>query len=300
MCSAGLGSFKTHVSREVIPIDPTPSERTCLYPSVPDILHRLQFARPSVPRIHDCLLEGRDNFAEDRAAAAALLKQAPDLRLAVRDNRAFLTRAVEHLAARGFHAFLDLGCGLPANRNVYEIAARTNPRARVAYVDNDPMVAVHGRALLDVGEATTMIEADVRDLARIFADRHVASMLHGDEPVAVLAADLFPFVEETDSPAGIMKQLGEILPPRSVMVHSHLSSDGLDRFSVAAIEQVYAGTPSPGTLRSTEQIRGLFGGQWEITGPGVADVNRWLEEPTWRREPSRTATYVGGIVRVRS
>ncbi|MCA2228785.1 SAM-dependent methyltransferase [Nonomuraea aurantiaca] len=269
------------------------------YLPVPAILRRLDFTQPSVARIYDYLLKGRDNFAADRAAAEALLKQAPDLRESVRDNREFLTRAVEYLATQGISFFLDLGCGLPAQPNVYEIAARRIPRARVAYVDNDPMVAVHGRALLVVGEATAMIELDVRDPAKILADPYVAAMFGEDEPVAVLATDVFPFVEDADDPAAIMAELGEALPAGSVMVHSHLSSDGFDRRQIEAIEHVYAGTSARMTLRSTEQIRDLLGDRWEILAPGTTAVSRWFGPLPPLSEPPRSVTYVGGIVRVR-
>ncbi|MFC6370864.1 SAM-dependent methyltransferase [Nonomuraea thailandensis] len=99
-------------------------------------------------------------------------------------------------------------------------------RARVAYVDHDPMVAIHGRALLDVDEATTMIEADIRDLAKIFSDLHVSPMLHGDEPVVVLALDVFLFVGAAGDLAVIVETLGQVLPEGCVMAHSHLRSDG--------------------------------------------------------------------------
>ncbi|MBB3733954.1 SAM-dependent methyltransferase [Nonomuraea dietziae] len=269
------------------------------YPPVPSILRRLDFTKPSVARIYDHLLGGRDNLAVDRAAAGALLKQAPGLKESVRDNREFLTRAVEHLAAQGISFFLDLGCGLPAAQNVYEIVAGRTSQARVAYVDNDPMVVIHGRALLDVDEATTMIEADVRDLAKIFADPYVVSMLQEGKPVAVLATDVFPFVEEADDPAAIMAELGEALPAGSVMVHSHLSSDGLDQRQVAAIERVYAGTSARLTLRSSKQIADFLGDRWQVVAPGVTNVNRWLENLAPLNDPLRSGTYVGGIVQVR-
>jgi hypothetical protein len=269
------------------------------YPLVPAILRRLDFTKPSIARVYDHLLDGRDNFAVDRAVAAALLQQAPELKESVRHNREFLTRAVEHLAAQGIGFFLDLGCGLPALQNVYEIAVGRTPQARVAYVDNDTMVVIHGRALLDVGEATKMIEADVRDPAKIFADPYVESMLQEGEPVAVLATDVFPFVEEADDPAAIMAELGEALPAGSVMVHSHLSSDGFERRQIAAIERVYAGTPARLTLRSSEQIVDLLGDRWEVVAPGVTEVNRWFEDLAPLSDSLQSVMYVGGIVRVR-
>ncbi|MEV0168938.1 S-adenosyl methyltransferase [Nonomuraea fuscirosea] len=268
-------------------------------PPAPAVPRRLDFTKAGVARVYDYLRNGQDNFAVDRAAATALLKQAPDLKKSVRDNREFLTWAVEYLTTRGVSLFLDLGCGLPADQNIYEIAARLTPRARVAYVDNDPMVAIHGRALLDIGEATTMIEADIRDPGKILGDPYVASMLRRNEPMAVLAADVFPFVEEADDPAAILAQLAAALPEGSVMVHSHLSSDGLDRRQIMAIEEVYAGTSARVTLRSSEQIRGLLNDRWEIIAPGVTEVSRWIEDPPPPGERSRSVKYVGGIVRLR-
>src|ERR1700754_4230812 len=125
---------------------------------------------PSVARMYDYFLGGKDNYTVDRAAAAKVMQAAPTVAQRARENRAFLGRAVRHMAESGIHQFIDLGTGLPTQDNVHQVAQRANPGARVVYVDNDPIVAVHGRALLTHNGQTTIIQADMRNAAEILDD----------------------------------------------------------------------------------------------------------------------------------
>ena len=124
--------------------------------------------RPNVARIYDYLLGGKDNFAADREAARQLLAVTPDMAGIVRDNRSFIGRVVRYLAGEaGIRQFLDLGGGLPTQTNVHEMAQRIAPDARVAYIDNDPVVCSHGQALLAHGDQVAMVRADLRDPAEV-------------------------------------------------------------------------------------------------------------------------------------
>lgn len=254
--------------------------------------------RPNAARMYDYLLEGQDNFAADRDAVASLLAHAPDLRKSARDNRRFLHRALEHLAAQGYTHYLDLGCGLPARHNVHQLVRHAEPDSHVIYVDNDPMVAVHGRALLARDDATFMVECDVRDVDILIHDRHVQAMLRSGAPVAVLATALFHYISWSDDPAGIIARLRDVLPPGSAMVFSHAGSDSLDPAKAAGIAQVYAGASASMTLRSRAEIRSLLGRGWRVADPGFVDVNAWLPDAELPGEPPRTVTFFGGVAHV--
>ncbi len=143
--------------------------------------------RPNVARIYDYLLSGKDNFAADREAAKRLIAAIPDVAEIARDNRSFLGRVVRYLAIKGgIRQFLDLGSGLPTQANVHELAQGVAPDARVVYVDNDPLVASHGRALLASGDQVRMVPGDLRDPASILRHPDTLGLLDLARPAAVL------------------------------------------------------------------------------------------------------------------
>src|SRR4249919_874280 len=147
----------------------------------------IDITRPNVARIYDYLLGGKDNFAADREAARQLIEAIPDVAAIARDNRSFLGRVVRYLVTQGgIRQFLDLGGGLPTQANVHELAQGVAPEARVVYVDIDPVVASHGRALLASGDEVGMVLGDLRDPASILRHPDVIRLLNLTRPLAVL------------------------------------------------------------------------------------------------------------------
>ncbi len=162
----------------------------------------------SVARVYDYLLDGRDHYAVDRAAAARLLRAVPDAAIAARQNRSFLGRAVEFLARDcGVEQFIDVGTGLPAQGSVHEVAQRFAPDARVVYADNDPSVVLHAETLLSGNATATVINADLRDPDRILDHPSLRALVDLGQPVAVLLVAILHFVEDTSHPYLIVDYL---------------------------------------------------------------------------------------------
>ncbi|GAA3470907.1 SAM-dependent methyltransferase [Nonomuraea roseola] len=229
---------------------------------------------PSVARVYDYWLGGKDNFAVDRQAAEQLLKLVPDAVEMCRDNRAFLRRSVEHLAASGIRQFLDIGSGLPTQENVHEVAMRVAPDSRVVYVDNDPIVLVHGRALLATHENTTVIEGDLREPEAIVAA--AGAHLDFEQPVAVLLLSIAHFVIDDEELTRIMASLRAAVRPGGYIVMSHaFAGERTGDDTVEAVQEVYAKSAPGGlTPRTRAQISALFEGM-ELQEPHLVPVNAW-------------------------
>lgn len=235
---------------------------------------------PSPARMYDYYLGGQDNFAADREAAEAVIASHPDQRQLARNNRAFLARAVEHLADAGITQFVDIGTGIPTAPTVHEIARRTRPGARVVYVDDDPVVLAHARALLAEDAAVAVVEADMHDPAAITSHPDVARLIDFDRPVGVLLVAVLHF-SPGDEPRRILGHFRSRMVPGSYLVLSAGSSAGLTDAELTEIREAYARTPRGGHLRSRAEITELFDG-FELVEPGVVDVSRWrgFERPT--------------------
>ena len=156
-------------------------------------------SKPSAARVIDYLLGGKDNFAADREAAARLLEALPDAARVAKANRAFMAAAVRYVAARGVDQFVDIGAGLPTSPNVHECAREAVPGARVAYVDNDPLVVTHARALLATDDLVTAISGDVREYEAILSAPELAALIDLDKPVCVLFVSMLHFVAVSDA-----------------------------------------------------------------------------------------------------
>lgn len=216
----------------------------------PEDLEGLQFgdlfARPNVARIYDYLLGGKDNLAVDREVAEHLAEVQPLVVSGMRANRAFVCRAVAYLAKRGIAQFVDLGSGLPTGVNVHQVARRVNPEAKVVYVDQDPIVLVHARALLE-DRRTIVVEGDVREPEQILTDRKLRGLIDLDQPVAVLAAALLHFVTDAEDPARIVRTFRAAMAPESALVITHVVDDGDGERDAATRESaaIYSETTTP-------------------------------------------------------
>lgn len=225
-------------------------------------------------RIYDYLLNGKDNFEVDRNAAEAALASAPILRTVATENRAFLGRVVRFLAAEaGIRQFIDIGTGLPTQNNVHQIAQAAAPGTRVVYVDNDPIVLAHGRALLSVDETTTVIQADIRQPGEIFHHPQLRELIDFDEPVAILLIGVMHFVSHDEDPAGIMSYLRDAVVPGSYLAVSQITADRHPE-AVASAVHAFGQGGSHGTPRSREEIEQLFAG-CELIEPGLVYVPEW-------------------------
>jgi SAM-dependent methyltransferase len=229
---------------------------------------------PNAARMYNYFLGGKDNFAVDREAAERVLAVAPEARDLARQNRAFLRRAVTHLAAEaGIRQFVDIGTGLPTEGNVHEIAGQVDPGTRVVYVDNDPVVLGHARALLSNATNTVSIKGDLREPESIFDNPELLSLIDFSEPVAVLLLAVLHFLPDGDRPAELIARLRDTLPPGSYLVLSHVTAD--ERAGAAQEgAAVYQKASSSVTLRARAQISGFFDG-FELLDPGLVRLDEW-------------------------
>jgi O-methyltransferase involved in polyketide biosynthesis len=233
-------------------------------------------SRPNIARIYDYLLGGKDNFEVDREVAVHLAEVQPLVVTGVRANRAFARRATAFLAEHGIAQFIDLGSGLPTGVSVHEIAQRANPDARVVYVDNDPIVLVHGQALLADNHRTIVVEGDIREPEQILADRQVRGLIDVEQPIAVLCAAILHFVSDAEDPARIVGAFREVMVPGSALVISHVVDDGDGQRDAATREgaAIYCETTAPFVLRSRAQVSAWFEG-FTLVPPGLVEADAW-------------------------
>ncbi|HEU5160104.1 MAG TPA: SAM-dependent methyltransferase [Streptosporangiaceae bacterium] len=240
---------------------------------------------PHIARIYDYWLGGKDNFAVDREAAERALAIMPNLAGKARANRAFLGRAVHHLAAEaGIRQFLDIGTGLPAADNTHEVAQRVAPDSRIVYVDNDPVVLVHAQAMLTGTRegATAYIDADARNIDEI-VDR-AAATLDFSRPVAVMLVAILHCIPDEDEPLRIVTALREAVPPGSHLVLSHPTMD-LDPQGMAEVAATLNRVmPTKVTYRSYAQVERFFDG-WEPLEPGIVPAASWRPRHPHSIEP---------------
>jgi hypothetical protein len=230
-------------------------------------------------RIWDYWLGGKDNFAADREAAEKVLEVMPVVASIARANRGFLGTAVHHLSAEaGVRQFLDIGTGLPTASNTHEVAQGVAPESRIVYVDNDPIVLTHARALLtsDRRGATACIDADIHDTGVILAK--AGETLNVSEPVAVMLLAVLHFIPDEDDPYGITARLMEALPPGSFLVISHAANDIQAGAMAAGAQRYNEHSAVPITPRSREQVVRFFDGL-EIVEPGVVPLGHWRPGP---------------------
>lgn len=249
---------------------------------------------PHPARRYNYWLDGKDNFAADRASGDAIKEAFPQIVAAARENRRFLGRAVKVLGDLGVRQFLDIGTGLPTAGNTHEVAQAHDPSARVVYVDNDPLVLAHARALLTSHPEgrTAYLQADLRDPEGILADPELAATLDLDEPVALLLVAVLHFVGPGDDPYGLVRTLLDRLPSGSYLVLTHATSDLL----APQVRAKLSALPSDFTDRSEAEVRRFFDGL-EMLEPGLVVVSEWrLDEGATPVDPSHVSVW-GAVAR---
>jgi len=244
-------------------------------------------------RIYDYWLGGKDNFEVDRQAAEQAIAAYPPILRAVRAQRAFLAQAVRYLADEGgIRQFLDIGTGIPTANNTHEVAQATAPDARIVYVDNDPMVLTHARALLTSTPegATAYLDADLRDIDTILAG--AADLLDFSQPVAVLMVGILQLIPDGDDPHAIVARLVSAVPSGSWLAVYHPASD-IDVQRVGeAVRRVNAQSAGTTTLRPYAEIARFFDGL-HLLAPGLAQVHRWRPGKLALDTGEQIAAYAG-------
>jgi hypothetical protein len=262
---------------------------------------RLDTTRPHPARVYDHLLGGKDNFAPDRSFAEQVMAAYPAARTAAIENRGFMRRAVTHLVRdAGVRQFLDVGTGLPTSPNLHEVAQGIAPETKVVYVDNDPIVLVHARALLtsSAAGATAYVDADLREPDRILAAPDLLRTLDLSRPIALTMIAVLHFITDDMDPYGIVARLVRALPPGSYLVMSHGTWDPIPPETLAKMQQLRDNTAQPFNPRSAEEIARFFTGL-DLVDPGIVPVAEWRadDEPQPRPAAADVAFY-GAVARV--
>ena len=248
-----------------------------------------------VARVYDYWLGGKTNFTPDQVAARAAMRAAPHVAEGVRGNRAFLARAVRYLVGpAGVRQFLDIGTGIPAADNTHDVAQAQAPECRVVYVDNDPIVLAHARALLTTGSegATAYLDEDLRNVPQIAAA--AAGTLDLTQPVAVMLIGILHCIPDEDDPASIVKQLMDAVPAGSYLAISHPANDidieGMRDLTSRLNELM----PMRLRFRSRAQVAAFFDGL-ELVEPGLVRIPEW--RPDSEADTANPATVWGGVAR---
>lgn len=256
----------------------------------------VDFSRASIARVYDYLLGGKENLEVDRRAAAAMRNVVPEVGEIAKDNRCFLRRGVRYLVRdAGVRQIVDVGSGLPSDGNVNEVAHAVDARVRVVYVDNDPVVLAHARALLARDEHTAVVTADLRRPGSLFEEVAALGLLDLAAPFAVLLSGVVHHLSDDDDPAGVVAAVRERLSPGSHLLLSHFLDDEEPRANALERAFLHGGLGS-GRFRTWDEIRGYFDGL-ELVEPGLVYANEWRpDEHTRGGSPVRTL-YAAGIGR---
>ncbi|GAA1019040.1 hypothetical protein Aple_056070 [Acrocarpospora pleiomorpha] len=253
-------------------------------------------AVPSVARMYDYWLGGKDNFSADREAAEEVIRLVPGVRELARENRAFLRRAVEHLTKIGIRQFIDIGAGLPTRENTHDVAQRLAPDARVVYVDNDPVVLAHARALLANNSRTIAVEGDLREPKSIFDHPELLAHLDLELPTAVLMLSVLHFITADRDALAVVAQVRDSLPTGSHIVISHIYAGDMPPDERAAGRAIYARTSSgPAADRSLTCLTNFFTGT-TLLAPGLVPVHDWHpDHPVPPRMDTGKPYVLGGV-----
>jgi len=246
--------------------------------------------RPNIARVWDYWLGGKDNFAADRELAEKMLAIHPVSAQMARENRQFLGRAVSYVAACGVRQFVDVGAGLPTAVNTHDIARSIDPQARVAYVDNDPIVISHARSLLAKSPGVIAVPGDMRDPERILADAGLADLIDLAEPACVILSAVLHFAD-AGTAREVAATFARAIVPGSyliISVGSGSPSEGENFTSAYTAARIY--------IHSREEILSFFDGL-DLVPPGVVPVPLWRSEGAALDGQAPTATFIGGVAR---
>ena len=253
-------------------------------------------------RRYNYWLGGKDNFQADRESGDAISARFPTIRTSALENRRFLQRAVRHLTREaGIRQFLDIGTGIPTADNTHEVAQRLAPESRVVYVDNDPIVLAHARALLTSSPegATAYIDADLRDPEKILRHPDLLRTIDLSQPVGLMLVAILHFVPDADDPYTVVRRLLAALPPGSYLAASHATHEYLPPDVAEEARAAARGGGPHGVinLRTLDEVTGFFEGL-ELVEPGLCSVAEWRAEGEPQPRPSvQEVSMYGGVAR---
>lgn len=251
------------------------------------------FTTPNVARIYDYYLGGKDNYPADREAARRVLGLAPDVPLAALENREFLKRAIWFLAEEAkIDQFIDVGPGLPTQGNVHQLAQASNANARIVYVDNDPVVLVHSRAILHRAPGVAIIRGDLRQPEQVLASPELRALIDLSRPVALCMSLVLHFIDDSDDPYGVMERWRAALCPGSYLVLSHVTGDERDAETMRAITDIYDETTAPLVPRSRAEVSRFFTG-FELVEPGLVFLSQWRPTTEYFAKGGAAWAYAG-------
>jgi hypothetical protein len=262
----------------------------------------IDITKPNIARVYDYFVGGKDNFSADREFARRAMELAPKAPLAAQNNRAFLRRVVQYLVGEaGITQLIDIGSGLPTAGNVSEIAHKINPEVHVVYVDNDPIVYTHSKALLSDPLKADIINADIREPVRVLTDPTVWRLIDFDRPVGLLLLAVLHHVQDDDYPDWIARRFRDAMPPGSYLAVSSLRLPGPElpelRATTIEGEKLLADGLGSGRWREDEQILSWFG-DWELLPPGLVSLQEWRPETQEKIEHDEVYhSFFGGVAR---
>jgi hypothetical protein len=254
----------------------------------------------NIARVYNAFLGGKDNFAADRQVVESVVRVVPEAPVIARANRAFLRRAVRYLVGEaGITQLLDIGSGLPAAGNVHEIAHELNPAVRTMYVDNDPVVHVHGQALLADAVTTEVVTADLRRPAELIELPEIQGFLDLGQPMGLLLTAVLHHVNDKEDPAGIMTALREAMAPGSYLVLSSFAWPGPEHPGeaqlVEEVERILRDQLGTGYWREPDVVQEWFG-DWTLVEPGLVPLAEWRPDGTGE-PPLVVHGMIGGVAR---
>ncbi|GIM93197.1 SAM-dependent methyltransferase [Paractinoplanes toevensis] len=283
---------------QVTRVAQSPGTATAASRNLEEQVAKFNLAETQPARRYNALLGGKDNFAVDRAAAAKILERHPAAGVSAVENRLFMQRAVRFLGSRGIRQFLDIGTGIPVSPNTHEIAQEIDPTARVVYVDNDPFVGVHARALLTSSPEgrTVYLDADLREPRAILDASELRSVLDFSQPVGLLLVAVLHFIRDDDDPREILGMLVGALPPGSFVVASHATPEYMPPEQVVALRSVME---RQWRDRTGTELKALFDlPDLELMEPGVQSVAHWWGDEAPKPRPPVEDVVSNGIVAV--
>ncbi|MET0136422.1 MAG: SAM-dependent methyltransferase [Kibdelosporangium sp.] len=256
---------------------------------------RIDTTRPSVARVYDLFLGGKDHYEVDREVYRRTMALEPNAPLLARSMRQWLIRVVRYLSGTAkIDQFLDCGSGLPTAENTHQVAQRINPETTVVYMDNDPMVIAHGQALLEENDRTHFLAADLRDPEALFAHPTVVRCLDFDRPLALMQCGTIHHLEDSENPGELIARYVERLPSGSFLALSHFCdpADGSEASDLAKVlEANLRAAVGSGRCRTPAEIRSILGGL-ELVEPGLVPVGDWWPDGP-RLKPSAHVDRIG-------
>ncbi len=233
--------------------------------------------QPHISRVYDYLLGGKDNYAVDRAIGDRIIATVPTIQIGVRAQRDVLGRVVRYLVSEvGLRQLIDIGSGLPTAENVHQLAQRIDPACRVVYVDNDPIVLAHARAILADDFATIAVAGDLREPHEILSNSEICAHLDWDRPIGLLLCGILHHLLDSEKPAELARELFDALPSGSYVFIHHLLESGDP--ATAEIQSVMQAGMDRGQFRTMAEIAGFFG-DLELVEPGLVLVPDWRPDP---------------------